>query len=248
MLKDFVEFSDENDIGSHPMKLLSRGVDRFRHTSNSSLPRSFCWDTGSYEYEDKSKSKIEFNFTHAYEFQHPEYENFSTYKSNISALVMVSSSINPREIDKLKYMTISKMYYAKRHGYKFFMSTSAEYESYFASDLFNEIANPNSKIPYFRGIMTKPLMILDCMYQHLDIDWILFTDSDVYPNTGWLYLPLDVFLQDVPESKVLVTANYRSAFTNILLIRNNPKGRKLILDWLAITMSGYVQVSFSLFT
>ncbi len=37
---------------------------------------------------------------------------------------------------------------------------------------------------YFRGIMTKPLMILDTMYKFLHKEWIVWTDDDVYINPG----------------------------------------------------------------
>jgi hypothetical protein len=89
--------------------------------------------------------------------------------------------------------------------------------------------------------MTKPVMMLDVMYSHLHSEWLVWTDDDVYINPGWLYLPLDVFLADVPEHKVMVMANYRSAFTNVLFIRNNAQGRRLMMDWIAIVMSGYIQ-------
>lgn len=94
---------------------------------------------------------------------------------------------------------------------------------------------------YFRGIMTKPLMMLDVMYSHLNKDWLIWTDDDVYINPGWLYLPLEAYLAEVPKSKVMVLANYRSMFTNVLAIRNNEQGRQLMYDWLAIIMSGYIQ-------
>ena len=54
-------------------------------------------------------------------------------------------------------------------------------------------------------------------------------------------MPMDAFLADVPLNKVMVFANYRSSFTNVMAIRNNPQGRRAVYDWLAITMSGYIQ-------
>lgn len=54
-------------------------------------------------------------------------------------------------------------------------------------------------------------------------------------------MPLDVFLDDVPADKVFVMANIRSTSTTVIFIRNNNQGRKLIFDWLAIIMSGYIQ-------
>lgn len=46
---------------------------------------------------------------------------------------------------------------------------------------------------------------------------------------GWLYLPLDAFLSDIPDDKVMVMANYRSTFTNVVAIRNTPQGDKIAL-------------------
>lgn len=54
-------------------------------------------------------------------------------------------------------------------------------------------------------------------------------------------MPLDAYLADVPADKVIVMTNYRSTFTNVMAIRNNHAGRKLMIDWMAIVMSGYIQ-------
>ena len=64
---------------------------------------------------------------------------------------------------------------------------------------------------------------------------------DFWFISGWLYLPLDIFLGDIPSDKTVVMGNYRSAFTNVMAIRNNPKGRRLMHDWIAYSMSGYIQ-------
>lgn len=42
-------------------------------------------------------------------------------------------------------------------------------------------------------------------------------------------------------NKLIVLANYRSAFTNVVAIRNTHEGRKLMMDWISIAMSGYIQ-------
>jgi hypothetical protein len=163
-------------------------------------------------------------------------------KSNVTAVIMTATEGGAREIDLKKYLTISKMYYAKRHGYSFTYTVSRGYLGYFSYDIFQgPEASTGMKSSYFRGIMTKPVMMLDVMYSHLHSEWLVWTDDDVYINPGWLYLPLDVFLADVPEHKVMVMANYRSAFTNVLFIRNNAQGRRLMMDWIAIVMSGYIQ-------
>jgi hypothetical protein len=57
----------------------------------------------------------------------------------------------------------------------------------------------------------------------------------------WMDMPLDVFLHDVPEDRVWVSANFHSLFTDAFFIRNDEVGRELALDWLAIIESGWVQ-------
>ena len=54
-------------------------------------------------------------------------------------------------------------------------------------------------------------------------------------------MPLDSYLEDVPSTKLVVLGNHRSAQSNVLFIRNTDEGRRLVRDWLAIAMSGYVQ-------
>ncbi len=53
-------------------------------------------------------------------------------------------------------------------------------------------------------------------------------------------MSLDTFLKDVPDDKLFVHTNYRSIMTGIFFIRNSNEGRKLVRDWLAVVMSGYV--------
>lgn len=114
--------------------------------------------------------------------------------------------------------------------------------------------------------MSKVPMIFGMMFDNPDFEWILWTDDDTYINSGllifyyftnlmklnsnniiqlkiigWLDLPLETFLHDVPADKLVVLANYRSAFTNAFFIRNSPEGRELVMDWLAVAVSGYVQ-------
>jgi len=59
--------------------------------------------------------------------------------------------------------------------------------------------------------------------------------------SDFLDLPLEEYLEGVPEEKLFVQGNYRSAFTNAFFVRNNEKGRTLVRNWLAIAKSGYVQ-------
>jgi hypothetical protein len=59
--------------------------------------------------------------------------------------------------------------------------------------------------------------------------------------SGFSDFPLEKYLEDVPDDKVFVLTNFRSAFTNAFFVRNNAAGRELMRDWLAIIESGYVQ-------
>lgn len=58
---------------------------------------------------------------------------------------------------------------------------------------------------------------------------------------GFSDLPLELYLVDVPEDKLVVFSNFRSAFTNTFFVRNNEAGRQLMRDWLGVIDSGYVQ-------
>ena len=89
--------------------------------------------------------------------------------------------------------------------------------------------------------MSKVPMILSALHMYPDLEWLVWTDDDVYLNPGWLYLPMDSFLADVPADKVFVAGSYRSAFTNIFAIRNNEQGRRLVTDWLAVVTSGFIE-------
>ena len=110
-------------------------------------------------------------------------------------------------------------------------------------------------------------MIIDAMIKFSDADWLLWMDDDTWINpskccialdillihkilfqyyvcyvwVGFLSIPLESYLEDVPPDKVFVTANYRCLFTNIYFIRNDEAGRRLAYDWLAIAKSGYIQ-------
>lgn len=79
------------------------------------------------------------------------------------------------------------------------------------------------------------------MYANPDTQWFVWTDDDTYINPGWAYMPLDVFLGDIPLDKVYVSGNYRCAFTDVFAIRNTPRGRRLMRDWIAILLSGAIQ-------
>jgi hypothetical protein len=56
----------------------------------------------------------------------------------------------------------------------------------------------------------------------------------------WIDLPLDVYLSEVPEDRVVAQSNFRSAFTDVFFIRNNEKGRAFVMDWVALAQSGWI--------
>lgn len=161
--------------------------------------------------------------------------------------MITGTSSKSKALDKSLYLTLSKLYYCKRHHINYSIKFSEEYVTYFHKDLFETfiekyLAKDNYKdMSYFKNVMTKPLMILDTMYHHLDKDWIVWTDDDIHINSDWLYMPLDVFLQDVPHDKVIIMSNFMSVMNCVLFIRNNIHGRQVIRDWLAIIQSGYIQ-------
>jgi hypothetical protein len=234
-------FRREGQAKNDPIHLLWSGGLRLRNTSNYH-PREFCWEKKSSTQERLSRSHIDHGpKIESYAYNHSGYEYYSRQGSNLKIVLMTGSDASASSLDTRKFLTISKMYYAKRYGYTTAYGLSDEVAEYFPRDLFSSSMGDYATSAYFRGIMTKPIMMLDVMYRHLQHEWLVWTDDDVYINPGWLYLPLDVFLADVPEHKVMVMANYRSAFTNVLFIRNNAQGRRLMMDWIAIVMSGYIQ-------
>lgn len=135
--KDFiVPFKTIKDGENMLMRLMWRpGILRFRNTTSRIL-NSFCWDSGNDE-EEVTPVNIEFNLSSAVPFQHLEYEKYNKYTSNISALILVGTvGSSASMIDKL-YLTMSKMYFAKRHGYKFQLLISNAFVNFFPKDLFS---------------------------------------------------------------------------------------------------------------
>jgi hypothetical protein len=173
-----------------------------------------------------------YNWTY---YKHPT----SVPKSKYKILIFSASGAHGQSINKYLYQMISIMYYAKRHGYDFIHPISTQTITYFPRDMYKDTSF--SANGYFTAVMSKILMTLETMYQHPEYEWLLWLDDDEHMNTGWQYLPLDVYLDEVPADKVYVAANKRSAFTNVFFIRNNEQGRRLVHDWLAIGMSGFVQ-------
>eukprot|EP00607_Mallomonas_marina_P007422 CAMPEP_0182416288 /NCGR_PEP_ID=MMETSP1167-20130531/561_1 /TAXON_ID=2988 /ORGANISM="Mallomonas Sp, Strain CCMP3275" /LENGTH=419 /DNA_ID=CAMNT_0024588929 /DNA_START=1042 /DNA_END=2301 /DNA_ORIENTATION=- len=89
--------------------------------------------------------------------------------------------------------------------------------------------------------MSKVVMLIDALQRYPDHEWVVWMDDDTWINPGFLDLPLELYLQDVPPHKIFVQSNYRSQFTNLYFWRNSEKGRALAYDWLAVSMSGYIQ-------
>lgn len=228
------------------MRLMEHGILRFRVTPDNKTPRPFCWDTEQGKGQDSgeylSDSHVEYNLSYSIPFHRDGQSRGVPLNRDQKKILMLSGSAGSGyKLHQYMYMSISKAYYATRHGYPFILKLSPQYVEYFPDGIFDAINHGMAKTPYFRGVMSKPVMVLDAMYSYLDYEWILWSDDDTFINPGWLYLPLESFLSDVPDDKVLVMTNARSVFTNIFFIRNNFKGRKLVRDWISIVMSGYIE-------
>ena len=154
---------------------------------------------------------------------------------------MTGSQANTGALESKLHLQLVKMLYAKRHGYTFLHALSNQFTAFFTPDLYGAIRAEMTHTAYFRGLMSKTLMLADTLLRHPTHEWVVWTDDDVYINSGWLYLPLEAFLSRAPKDKVYVSANYRSMFTNVFAVRNTEQGRRLVYDWLAIAMSGHVQ-------
>jgi len=213
------------------------GVGRFRDATDDVTPRKFCWEVGSDVTENIAEARIVFNITSSYKFEHPK----ERPAAKASVVFLTGMEGGGARLDEKLYVNLSKMMYCKRHGYRFLQLLSNQYRHYFASDLFANLGGTLPHTPFFSGTMSKVVMVVDAMLMNPDADWIIWTDDDVYINPGWLYAPLDIFFDDVPKDKVFVASNYRSAFTNVFAVRNTKQGRRLVYDWLAISLSGYIE-------
>lgn len=243
----FAEYAntDQTQLDRNIMRLLEYGIIRFRGKSSfiftnttTSLPRQFCWDkTIDINSEELSKSRIEFNLSYSIPFTHPLRKQLY----NHTKIVLISGSNGQgKKLDTYKFISLSKSYYASRHHYQYRVPTSSQYIEYWHEGQFKNISF-GYESSYFYGVMSKVIMILDMMYRYRYHEWIVWLDDDEYINPGFLYLPLEAFLKDVPKYKSIVMVNSRSVFTNVILIRNSQRGRKLVRDWLAITQSGFIQ-------
>lgn len=57
------------------------------------------------------------------------------WKAKLSAVVLTGSSGNTNKVAQSMYFSLSKQYYARRHGYKFMYSLSEQFTSYYHRDL-----------------------------------------------------------------------------------------------------------------
>lgn len=130
----------EASIREKPIKLMWQGIQKLRNATDRT-PRSFCWDTGKEDSEDLSRSKIEYNLSYSFPFQHHQYHTLSQFKTKYNVAIMTASGFDWATINNRMYNSISKMYYAKRHGYKYIQKVSDEVISFFPNDIFKVSMN-----------------------------------------------------------------------------------------------------------
>lgn len=215
---------------------------RFFKPLDDVTPRPFCWETSTTEAEEQvAPARLVFNATLSLPYQHPA--PGARPKATLSAVMLTGMEVSAHRLDQKLYINLSKMMYCKRHGYKFLQLSSNQFRHYFDPHTFENMTNGNkgSDGGWFSGYMSKVPMVATALLQNADKEWVVWTDDDVYLNPGWSYLSLDAFLADVPKDKVFVAGNYRSSFTNIFALRNSDAGRRLVIDWLAVAQSGYVE-------
>jgi len=223
------------------------------------FPRQFCWNSEGI-IEEHAKSRIFYSTTNSSEYVHPTAKVEEAGGGGVQGPfveLLSATGATAKALDDAKYLAIAKMYYCKRHGYSYKQMLSDQYVQFFPPNFYETCANerfrPDSnrastKRPYQQQVMSKPVMVAEAMLeQALAVPeaseaWMVWTDDDVYINPGWLYLPLhETYLKDIPKNKLYVVSNYRSAFTNVVAIRNSVEGRALVYDWLAVMLSGKVE-------
>lgn len=79
---------------------------------------------------------MEYNVSYSIPFTHPQYDYYQKNPTKIKAVIMSASEGAAEKLDIQKYITISKMSYAKRHGYDFAYAISDEFAEYFPKDLY----------------------------------------------------------------------------------------------------------------
>ena len=131
-------------------------------------------------------------------------------------------------------MLSNKQAYAAAHGYEFELAIS---------DLFmlsQEGLDPNG-LQKFRGEFLKVLMVWEAMIRHLEADWIVLADHDVWFHPSALTnASLDLYLDTIPEHKLFAHANYHSLNTGIVFIRQGVLGRDLVMKLWSVLSSGLI--------
>lgn len=256
--KDFANSKTKLQVHEWSSKLHLKaelGTLRYAMGVKMGKPAPFCWENEESQSETPSSSLIYYEtytrssiFTYRQPIQPPLVTNLrKTTKQEINKnakkgknIVMLSGmEASADKLDLMLYPTLAKMYYAKRHGYEFTSRLSNQFLPYFQHNW--NLSKKNDFSESLPGFMTKILQLIDTMLHYPDFEWIVWLDDDTWINPRFLNIPLEAYLEDVPEDKVIVTGNFRSLFTNLLFIRNSVKGRKLAYDWLAIAKSGIIQ-------
>jgi hypothetical protein len=70
---------------------------------------------------------------------------------------------------------------------------------------------------------------------------VFFCDGDTWINPLQFHTPLSILLEKVPADKVVVMGNYFAMTSGVMPIRNNAVGRAVVMDWIAVVMSGLIQ-------
>lgn len=213
-------------------------------------PAPFCWENKNSKTETPTTSRIYYNsYNESSLFVHKPITSANRHPHHhhrqppYQILILTGSHGSAYSLDYRLYPSIAKMYYAKRHGYKFMHRLSNQFKPYFRSTW--QDLKGSSGVSYtsntLAGYMSKILMLIDTMLRSPDIEWIAWFDDDTWINPRFLDIPLESYLDNVPDDKLVVTANFRALFTNLLFIRNSERGRQLAYDWLAIAKSGTIQ-------
>ena len=82
----------------------------------------------------KAQARVRFDSAFSTPFEHP-IDSFER-RSRASILMVSGSSGNADKLSDNMHITLSKMHYARRHGYKYIHQLSDQFEPYFPQNLF----------------------------------------------------------------------------------------------------------------
>lgn len=234
-MKSLNRFGDYSTFASQ----YEEGLFRYRLTPHDDKPMEYCWDSGNSSYEEPVSALI-YDDLNGKPYEKPPADFFGAQRRRFT--IFDASSAEPWELHHLFEFDLTKLYYCNRHGYKFAHKLSNEYVQYLGPRFLDKMRGPGFwDGMYPINVFSKIPMLMSEMFEDLESDWILWTDYDTWINPQWQHLPLDAFVYDVPDDRVIVLGNFRSAFTNAFFIRNNEKGRDLVIELLALIESGYIQ-------